>query len=164
MFARSSLSIVLVGLGIGCLLLSSVSVGGSSDVGYAHQVELATNDSLVNELGYRDSDIVTYESLSKRGQSVFDRARSDFPYVIENESGAAPDFDYTSDNVAIGHGAYPIHYSEKLYSLQTSRRSAGFNAAVWLFSLISDGARIVGLILVTGGTLFAGWRRYRKRS
>ena len=164
MFARPPLSLILVGLGISCLLLSSVPVGGSSNVDYAHQVELATNDSLVSELGYQDSDVVMYESLSERGQSVFDRARSDSPYVIENESGAAPDFDYTSDNVAIGHGAYPIRYSGKLYSLQTSQQSAGFNAAVWLFSLISDGARIVGLILIAGGTLFAGWRRYRKRS
>ncbi|EMA51071.1 hypothetical protein [Halococcus salifodinae] len=154
-----TLPAALVGLGIILFVVGILPLGGSTDANYVHTVEPATNGTLGHEIAYDSGDVLTYGNLSERGQAVFDQARPDSPYIVENESATAPDFDYTSDNVATGHGIYPIRYSGDIYSLQTERTTE-FIDPVWYVSLLTDIARITGLILLIGGVLLAGWRRY----
>lgn len=160
MVPRPSLSTALVSAGVVLLLISAVPIsGGSTEIDYAHRVEPATNGTLKYGLEYDESDVLAYENLSERGQTVFDRARSDSPYIIENESATAPDFRYTSDHVAVGEGLYPIRYAGDTYSLRTARQGEGrgFVTAL-LLPLLADVLRVVSAALVIAGTLLAGWR------
>ncbi|MFB6195260.1 MAG: hypothetical protein ABEI80_03750 [Haloplanus sp.] len=161
MVPRPTLPTVLVGLGIALLVVSAVPVGGSTDVDYVHRVDPAANGTLAYGLEYAESDVLAYRNLSDRGRTAFDRARADSPYVVENESATAPEFDYTSDAVAVGDGLYPVRYRGEMYSLRTERRSAGFNAAAWLLSLLADAFRILGGVLLVAGVFLLGWRRSR---
>jgi len=158
MVARPSLQAVLVAVGILLLLASTVPSAGTADADYVHRVEPAENGTLAFGLTYDEDDVLAYENLSARGQRVFDRARTDSPYVVENESATAPEFEYTSDNVAVGHGLYPVRYDGAVYSLRTERRTTGFNAAAWVVGLVTRG---LGVVLVAAGLGLAGWRRYR---
>jgi hypothetical protein len=157
---RPALQHALLGIGVLCLLAATlVGGGGSADPDYAHHVEVAGTDTLAYGLAYDETDVLAYENLSDRGQQVFDRARTDSPYVVENESATAPDFRYTSDHVAVGTGLYPVRYEGTVYSLRTERESAGFNVAASFARLALRG---LGILLVVAGGLLAGWRRYRR--
>lgn len=161
MVPRPSLQHVLLGVGVLCLLAATLVGGGgdSADADYLHHVEVADGDALAYGLSYEESDVVAYETLSTRGQQMFDRARADSPYVVENESATAPDFSYTSDHVAVGEGLYPVRYEGTVYSLRTERESGGFNAAALFVGLALRG---VGILLVVAGILLTGWRRYHR--
>jgi hypothetical protein len=157
---RPALQHALLGVGVLCLLAATlVGGGGPSDADYVHHVEVASDDELAYGLTYDASDVVAYENLSARGQAAFDRARADSPYVVANESATAPDFSYTSDHVAVGEGLYPVRYEGTVYSLRTERESAGVNVAALFAGLALRG---VGIVLVVGGVLLAGWRRYQR--
>jgi hypothetical protein len=158
MVPRSSLPAVLIGVGVVCLIAPALIGGGAADVDYVHRVEPAEDGTLANGLTYDEGDVVAYRNLSTRGRRVFDRARTDSPYVVENESATAPEFAYTSDSVAVGEGLYPVRYEGDIYSLRTERTSGGFNAAAWLIGLAARG---VGAALVVAGILLAGWRGSR---
>jgi hypothetical protein len=164
MVSRPSLPMVLVGVGIVLLIIAAVPIGGSgsTDTDYVHRVEPATNGTLAYGLEYDTNDVLSYENLSEPGQTVFNRAHADSPYVIENESDTVPDFTYTTDNIAVGHGLYPIRYSGTTYSIQTVQEGGGFNAAAWFFSLLFDAFRVLGIILIVVGALLVGWRRYSR--
>ncbi|AZH26071.1 hypothetical protein [Haloplanus aerogenes] len=161
MVPRPTLPTALIGVGLALLLVSTAPSTGTTDTDYAHHVEPAENGALAYGLEYDESDVLAYENLSVRGQQVFDRARADSPYVVENESATAPDFSYTSDNVAVGEGLYPVRYEGEVYSLRTERESGGFNAAAWLVGLVTRG---LGVVCVVAGLVLAGWRRYRYSS
>jgi hypothetical protein len=157
MVTRSSLPTLLLGVGLVLVLVSTVPDPGAADGDYVHRVEPAANGTLAYGLDYDDEDVLPYDDLSARGQRVFDRARADSPYVVENESATAPEFAYTSDHVAVGQGLYPVQYEGEVYSLTTEHRSSGFNAAAWLAGLVARG---LGVVLVAAGLTLAGWRRY----
>jgi hypothetical protein len=157
---RPALQHALLGVGILCLLAATlVGGGGPSDPNYAHHVEAADGGEVAYGLTYDASDVVAYGNLSTRGRTVFDRARADSPYVVENESATAPDFSYTSDHVAVGEGLYPVRYEGTVYSLRTERESGEFDAAALFAGLALRG---LGIILVVGGVLLTGWRRYQR--
>ena len=144
MAPRPALQHALLGLGVVCLVAAAlVGSGGAADPDYVHHVEVAGDGTLAYSL--------TYE--------VFDRARADSPYVVENESATAPDFSYTSDHVAVGSGLYPVRYEGTVYSLRTERERAGINVAA-LF--VGFGLRGLGILLVVAGILLTGWRRYHR--
>ena len=157
---RPALQHTLLGVGILCLLAATLVGGwGPGDPDYVHHVEAATGGEVAYGLTYDASDVVAYEYLSARGRTVFDRARADSPYVVENESATAPDFAYTSDHVAVGQGLYPVRYEGTVYSLRTERESGGFDVAA-LFARLA--LRGLGILLVVGGALLTGWRRYQR--
>jgi len=158
MVARPSLQTALLVVGLALLLASTVPSAGTADTDYVHRVEPAENGTLAYGLAYEESDVLAYDDLSTQGQRVFDRARTDSPYAVENESATAPDFAYTSDNVAVGEGLYPVRYEGEVYSLRTERASSGFNAAAWLIGLVTRG---LGVVCVVAALALAGWRRYR---
>ena len=160
MVPRPALQHALLGIGVLCLLAATlVGSGGAADPDYVHHVEPAENDTLVYGLDYDERDVLAYESLSTRGQRVFDRARADSPYVVENESATAPGFSYTGDHVAVGEGLYPVRYEGTVYSLRTERESAAINVAALFVRLALRG---LGLVLVVAGILLTGWRRYQR--
>ena len=160
MASRPALQHALLGVGVCCLLAASlVGGGGPADPAYVHHVEAAGDDTLAYGLTYEDRDVLAYGNLSARGQDVFDRARTDSPYVVENESATAPDFSYTSDHVAVGEGLYPVRYEGTVYSLRTERESADINVAALFAGLALRG---LGLLLLVAGILLTGWRRYHR--
>ena len=160
MAPRPALQHALLGVGVLCLLAATlVGGGGPADPDYVHHVETAGDDTLTYGLTYGESDVLAYGNLSPRGREVFDRARADSPYVVENESATAPDFSYTSDHVAVGEGLYPIRYEGTVYSLRTERESTGVNVAVLFVGLALRG---LGLLLLVAGLLLTGWRRYHR--
>lgn len=161
MVDRPSLQTTLLALGVVLLLVSFVPSADAPDSDYAHHVAPAENGTLSFGIEYGDADVRNYENLSARGQTVFDRARTDSPYVVETESATASDFDYTSDHVALGDGLYAIEYENEVYELRTERRSEGFNAGAWLVTLMT---RVGGGALVVAGLALAGMRWYRDRS
>lgn len=161
MVDRPSLQTTLIALGVALLLVSFVPSVGTPDPDYVHRVAPAENGTLSYGIAYEESDVRDYENLSERGQTVFDRARTDSPYVVENESATASDFEYTSDHVALDDGLYAIEYENTVYELRTERRSAGFNAGAWLVTLAT---RVGGAALVVAGLALAGMRWYRDRS
>lgn len=157
---RPALQHALLGVGILCLLAATlVGGGGPGDPDYVHHVEAANDGEVAYGLTYESSDVVAYENLSARGRAVFDRARADSPYVVGNESATAPDFTYTSDHVAVGQGLYPVRYEGTVYSLRTERESAGVDVAALFAGLALRG---LGILLVVGGVLLTGWRRYQR--
>ena len=160
MAPRPALQHALLGVGVCCLLAAPlVGGGGPADPDYVHHVETASGDTLAYGLTYEERDVLAYGNLSTRGREVFDRARADSPYVVENESATAPDFSYTSDHVAVGEGLYPVRYEGAVYSLRTERESAGVNVAALFVGL---GLRGLGLLLLVAGILLTGWRRYHR--
>lgn len=160
MAPRPALQYVLLGLGAVCLVAATVvGGGGAPDPDYVHHVEVAGDGTLAYGLAYEERDVLAYRTLSARGQTVFDRARATPPYVVENASATAPEFDYTSDRVAVGSGLYPIRYEGTVYSLRTERESAGVNVAALFAGLALRG---LGILLVVAGVLLTGWRRYRR--
>ncbi|SDZ76322.1 hypothetical protein SAMN04488065_0119 [Haloplanus vescus] len=161
MVDRPSLQAMLIGVGVVLLLVSFAPSAGAPDTAYAHHVAPAEDGTLSFGLEYTDSDVRDYENLSARGQTVFDHARTESPYVVENESATAPDFDYTSDHVAVGEGLYPIRYDGEVYGLRTERGSDGFNAGAWLLTVTT---RVGGGALVVAGLALAGIRWYCNRS
>jgi hypothetical protein len=157
---RPALQHALLGVGVLCLLAATlVGGGGPADPDYVHHVEAASEAELAYGLTYDASDVVAYENLSARGRTVFDRARTDSPYVVANESATAPDFTYTSDHVAVGQGLYPVRYEGAVHSLRTERESGEFNVAALFAGLALRG---VGIVLVVFGVLLTGWRRYQR--
>jgi len=162
MVSRPSAVAVLLAVGALLLGVSLLPVGGPpAEPEFVHDVEPAENDTLAYGIEYGTSDVLAYESLSERGQAVFDRARRDSPHVVENESETAPDFEYAGDHVTLGSGVYAVEYDGEVYSLRTSRDAPGYNAAASLLGLASRLARVLGLALLTAGAVLAGWRRYR---
>jgi len=153
MVARPALQ--TFGLGVALLLASTVPGAGTVDADYVHRVEPAENGTLAYGIEYGEDNVLAYENLSAQGRQVFDRARTDSPYVVDDESATAPAFDYTSDNVALGDGLYPVRYEGTVYSLRTERSSGGFNAGAWLVGLVVRG---LGVVLVVAGLVLAGYR------
>lgn len=161
MVSEPSTSTVAVGVGVVLVVVSMVPVGTPAEsVGFVHQVEPADNGTLAFGIEYEAGDVRSYESLSARGQTVFDRARIDSPYVVANQSGTAPDFEYATDHVVLGKGVYAIEYDGEVYSLYVQRDAPGFNIAASLAALATTAARVLGVVLVAAGLLLAGWRRY----
>lgn len=160
MAPRPALQHALLGVGVCCLLAASlVGGGGPADPDYVHHVEAAGDGTLAYGLGYEERDVLAYGNLSARGREVFDRARADSPYVVEDESVTAPDFSYTSDHVAVGEGLYPVRYEGTVYSLRTERERASVNVAALFVGLALRG---LGLLLLVAGILLTGWRRYQR--
>lgn len=157
---RPTLHHALLAAGVLCLLAATlVGGGGAADPDYVHHVEVAERGTLAYGLDYGERDVLAYENLSARGRAVFDRARTDSPYVVENRSATASDFTYTGDYVAVGEGLYPVRHEGTVYSLRTDRERGGFNVAALFVELALRGA---GLILVVLGVVLTGWRRYRR--
>jgi hypothetical protein len=162
MVSRPSTPTVLLGIGVLLVGVSAIPVAGSAAPSeFVHDVEPAENDTLAYGIEYEERDVLVYETLSERGQAVFDRARRDSPFVVANESATASDFEYASDHVALGKGVYPVQYDGEVYSLRTSRDSAGYNVAASFLGLASSTARVLGVGRRAAGVLLAGWRRYQ---
>jgi len=161
MGSRPSLQSVLIAVGVVLVVASAIPVGTSVDTDYVHRAEPAENGTLAFGIEYEEADVLDYENLSDRGQWVVARAVTDTPYVVENESATAPEFEYTSDHVALSQGLYAVRYGGETYSLVTERRSEGFNVARLLLGLALSAARPVGALFVAAGLLLAGWRRSR---
>ncbi|WP_248896774.1 hypothetical protein [Haloplanus halobius] len=163
MVDRPALPTLLVAAGVVCVLASAAPIGGGpSDVDYVHHVEPAENGTLAYGIEYEESDVLAYENLSDRGQRAVARGVADSPYVVENESATAPEFQYTSDHVALGEGLSPVRDEGEVYSVRTEQRSSGFNVAALLLGLALSAARGVGLVLIVAGLALAGWRRYQR--
>jgi hypothetical protein len=160
--SKPSSSKVFVGVGVVLLAVSMVPVGTPSEpVEFVHSVEPADDGKLAYGIEYEVSDVRDYENLSEHGQTVFDRARADSPYMVTNQSATASEFDYASDHVALGKGVYAIEYDGEVYSLHTQRDAPGFNIAASLAALTTTAARILGVVLIAKSLLLAGWRRYK---
>jgi hypothetical protein len=159
MGVRPALQHALFGLGVVCLVAATLVGGGPADPDYVHHVEVAGDGTLAYGLSYEADDVVAYRTLSARGRQVFDRARADSPYVVENGSATAPEFSYTDDYVAVGSGLYPIRHEGTVYSLRTERAAADAAVAALFVRLALRG---VGILLVVAGVLLTGWRRYQR--
>ncbi|WP_232702951.1 hypothetical protein [Halobacterium wangiae] len=161
MVSRPSTPAVVIGLGVLLLLVSAVPVGDSSEsTEFVHRVAPAENGTLVYGIEYEAGDVRAYESLSERGQAIFDRARADSPYVVTNQSMTAPGLEYASDHITLGKGVYAVEYDGEVYSLRTQRNTPGFNPAALLVGFATRTAFVLGVVLVTVGLLSAGSRRY----
>jgi len=163
MVSRPSTSTALVGVGLALVVVSLVPVGTAApSVEFVHSVEPADGETLAYGIEYATGDVRDYENLSERGQVVFDRARADSPHVVSNQSATAPDFEYATDQVALGQGVYAVAYDGEVYSLTTQRDSAGYNVAASVVALASTAARVLGIVLAATGVLLAGWRRHAR--
>jgi hypothetical protein len=129
-------------------------------VTYVHRVQPADDGTLAYGIEYEEADVVAYDDLSERGRTVFDRAREDSPYVVDEESATAPEFTYTSDHVALGEGLYAVRHDGETYSLRAVRESGGLNAARWALALLLGAFRLLGAGLVVAGLALGAWRRY----
>ncbi|MFB6255595.1 MAG: hypothetical protein ABEH58_02530 [Haloplanus sp.] len=158
MVPRPALQHALLGVGVACLVVATLVGGGPANPDYVHHVE-AAEDTLAYGLAYEESDVLAYGDLSTRGRRVFDRARTDSPYAVDNESATASDFSYTSDHVAVGEGLYPVRYEGTVYSLRTERESASVNVASLFVRLALRG---LGILLIVASILLTGWRRYQR--
>ena len=95
---------------------------------YVYTVE--TDDSYCASAVHETPDVegtddfrVEYQNLSATGQEHFEQALGDDRYVVENETDAAPDFQFTDDHVAAGEGCYAVGYDGDTYALRTSTES-----------------------------------------
>lgn len=149
--SRKRVGATLVVVGVGLLLLSAVPISASAS-DYAHRVERA--DDTVQ---YDEAEVIDYVNLSKRGQTVFDRARGQVSrHVVENESMTAPEFHYPSDTAAVGRGIYPIRYEGRLYELTTQQTADGDVVTLQFGQLL---ARLLGAAFLALGAVVEVWRR-----
>ncbi|WP_251343235.1 DUF3083 family protein [Haloplanus halophilus] len=162
MDSRPSLQSVLIGVGIVLVVASAVPVGNSVDSDYVHRAEPAENGTLAFGIEYEESDVIAHENLSERGREVVARAVADSPYVVEDESATAPEFEYTSDHVALNQGLYAVRYRGETYSLLTEQRSEGFNVARLALGIALSAARPLGVLFLVTGVGLTAWRRYRE--
>jgi len=151
----------LVAVGIGLLVLSALPVGNAVDADYVHRVEPVENGTLAYGIEYDEGSVLPYENLSDPARRAVARGVADSPYVVENASETAPEFQYTSDHVALNEGLYAVRYEGTVYSVRTEQRSEGFNVATLVFGLALSATRPLGLLFVAAGLAVAGWRRYR---
>jgi hypothetical protein len=123
----------LVAVALACLLLGAAMPLWTTpaDIDYAVAVEPADDGELHHGFTYEESDVVAYENLSREAQQAFDRARaaSTGRYVVDDENRTAPDLFYETDNVAVGHGVYPVRYEGATYSLHAERLGGGIDVA-----------------------------------
>lgn len=127
------------------------------DTDYVYSVETA--ESYCADVVHGTPDVegtddyrVAHENLSATGRQHVERALAVGRYVVENESAAAPDFQFTDDHVAPGEGCYAVSDEGETHALRTSRESerVGPAAGRW--------PGLVGRLLVVlgAGSLVAG--------
>lgn len=127
------------------------------DTDYVYTVE--TGESYCASAVHESPDVegsddyrVDYGNLSPTGRQHFERALADGRYVVEDESDAAADFQFTDDHVAAGEGCYAVSYENETHALRTSRESQRVGPAGegWPFL-------VGGLLLLLGtGSLLTG--------
>jgi hypothetical protein len=159
---KPTLQSALLVAGVALLVHSAVPVGGGPvDVEYVHRAEPATGGTLAYGIEYDESDVLAAENLSERGRHVVARAVADSPCVVERAAATAPEFRYTSDNVALGQGLYAVRYERETYSVVTQQRSEGFNLARLVAGVVVSAARLLGGALLVASLVIGGVRRYR---
>lgn len=104
-----------------------------------------------------DEGQVNYENLSSTGRQQFELAVEQGQYVVENETIAASDFQFTDDHVAAGTGCYAVNYESETYALRTSRESQRVGPMGGEWPTLVNGLLLGGLLLVLGaGSLVTG--------
>lgn len=149
--SRKHVPAALAVVGVVLLLLSGVPIPGEDTSVYVHSVTQPGNDTAVQ---YSESDVTDYENLSESGQQVFDRARRQSEYTVENESPPASDFVYQRDII----GTHPVRYEGEVYGLWTTIRPN----PEWMGLLLHLGqlaAGLLGTALVAVSAILALWRR-----
>lgn len=98
---------------------------GSATVTYSHEATQAVNGTVRGpfEATYDQSDVLAYENLSERGQTVFRRALNGERriYLVTDESKTAPEFSYPTETFSVGDGIYVVRYEGETYGLVTRR-------------------------------------------
>lgn len=153
---KRSTALALVGA---ILLLSAATVPfvgllmAEWDTDYLYSIE--SGDSYCANVVHESGDVdgaeefqVDYQNLSETGQQHFQRAIADGRYIVDDETATAPDFYFTDDHVARGHGCYAVSYEGETYALRTSQQTERVGPMSRSLPLY-----IGGVLLVLGGGL-----------